>query len=125
MTTLAQAEADLIAAPRPVLFVDTCTLLDIVRAPLRDLTLAVRAGASARGHASFPGRPARSMSPGGASDAGFPAFLRDSGNWGYAGCRAAFVGAAAPFPGGGNKASASSTGTSRKCSVTSQPSLNR
>ena len=41
MTTLAQAVADLIAAPRPILFLDTCTLLDIVRAPLRDLTMAV------------------------------------------------------------------------------------
>ena len=48
MTTLGQAAADLIAAPRPVLFVDTCTLLDIVRAPLRDLTLAVRAGVELR-----------------------------------------------------------------------------
>src|SRR5437773_8905123 len=37
-----------IAAPRPVLFVGTCTLLDIVRAPLRDLTLAVRAGVELR-----------------------------------------------------------------------------
>ena len=44
MTTLAQATADLLAAPRPVLFLDTCALLDIVRAPLRDLTLTVRAG---------------------------------------------------------------------------------
>ena len=37
MITLAQATADLIAAPRPILFMDTCTLLDMVRAPLRDL----------------------------------------------------------------------------------------
>ena len=37
MITLAQAMAGLIAAPRPILFLDTCTLLDIVRAPLRDL----------------------------------------------------------------------------------------
>jgi hypothetical protein len=44
MINLAQAVADLIAGPRPILFLDTCTLLDIVRAPLRDLTLAVRAG---------------------------------------------------------------------------------
>ncbi len=44
MTTLAQATADLLAAPRPVVFVDTCALLDIVRAPLRDLTVTVRAG---------------------------------------------------------------------------------
>ena len=44
MTTLAQAAADLLAAPRPVVFVDTCALLDIVRAPLRDLTVTVRAG---------------------------------------------------------------------------------
>ena len=29
MTTLAQAVADLIAAPRPILFLDACTLLDI------------------------------------------------------------------------------------------------
>jgi hypothetical protein len=48
MITLAQAVADLIAAPRPVLFLDTCTLLDIVRAPLRDLTAAVRAGIELR-----------------------------------------------------------------------------
>ena len=44
MTTLAQATAALLAAPRPVVFVDTCALLDIVRAPLRDLTVTVRAG---------------------------------------------------------------------------------
>jgi hypothetical protein len=43
MTTIAQAVADLLAAPRPILIVDTCALLDIVRAPLRDLTAAVRA----------------------------------------------------------------------------------
>src|SRR5271156_6787331 len=48
MITLTQAEADLIAAPRPVLLLDTCTLLDLVRAPLRDLTLAVRAGVELR-----------------------------------------------------------------------------
>jgi hypothetical protein len=48
MITLAQAAADLIAAPRPILFLDTCTLLDIVRAPLRDLTAAVRAGVELR-----------------------------------------------------------------------------
>lgn len=48
MITLAQAAADLIAAPRPILFLDTCTLLDIVRAPLRDLTPAVRAGIELR-----------------------------------------------------------------------------
>ena len=44
MITIAQANADLIATPRPVLFLDTCSLLDIVRAPLRDLTATVRAG---------------------------------------------------------------------------------
>ena len=43
MTSLAQAEASLLAAARPVLFLDTCALLDIVRAPLRDLTLTVQA----------------------------------------------------------------------------------
>ncbi len=48
MTTLAQAVADLVAAPRPVLFLDTCTVLDIVRAPLRDLTAAVRAAGELR-----------------------------------------------------------------------------
>ncbi|MDR3632323.1 MAG: hypothetical protein P4L84_00725 [Isosphaeraceae bacterium] len=48
MTTLAQAATDLSAAPRPILFLDTCTLLDIVRAPLRDLTAAVRAGVELR-----------------------------------------------------------------------------
>lgn len=44
MTTLAKAHASLIANPKPVLFLDTCALLDIVRAPQRDLTLTVRAG---------------------------------------------------------------------------------
>jgi hypothetical protein len=43
MTTLAHAVADLTAAPRPVLFLDTCTLLDIVRAPLRNLAREVQA----------------------------------------------------------------------------------
>ena len=42
MTSLAQAAADLTQTPRPILFLDTCTLLDIVRAPLRDWTPAVR-----------------------------------------------------------------------------------
>jgi hypothetical protein len=48
MITLTQAVAGLIAAPRPILFLDTCTLLDLVRAPLRDLTGAVRAGVELR-----------------------------------------------------------------------------
>jgi hypothetical protein len=48
MITLAQALAALIATPRPILFLDTCTLLDIVRAPLRDLTMTVRAGVELR-----------------------------------------------------------------------------
>jgi hypothetical protein len=48
MIALAQAEADLVAAPRPVIFIDTCTLLDIMRAPLRDLTLTVRAAVDLR-----------------------------------------------------------------------------
>jgi hypothetical protein len=48
MTSFAQAAADLIADPRPVLFLDTCTLLDIVRAPLRDLTAEIRAGVELR-----------------------------------------------------------------------------
>jgi hypothetical protein len=48
MITIAQAVAMLIADPRPILFLDTCTLLDIVRAPLRDLTMAVRAGVELR-----------------------------------------------------------------------------
>jgi hypothetical protein len=48
MITLAQGAADLIAAPRPILFLDTCTLLDMVRAPLRDLTAEVRAGVELR-----------------------------------------------------------------------------
>jgi hypothetical protein len=38
----------LIAVPRPILFLDTCTLLDIVRAPLRDLAAEVRAGVELR-----------------------------------------------------------------------------
>jgi hypothetical protein len=46
--TLAQAVADLTAAHRPILFLDTCTLLDIVRAPLRDLTKTVGAGVELR-----------------------------------------------------------------------------
>src|SRR5580700_258444 len=48
MITLARAAADLIATPRPILFLDTCALLDIVRAPLRDLTATVRAGLELR-----------------------------------------------------------------------------
>jgi hypothetical protein len=48
MITIAQAVANLIAAPRPILILDTCTLLDIVRAPLRDLTEVVRAGVELR-----------------------------------------------------------------------------
>jgi hypothetical protein len=48
MITLARAAADLIAAPRPILFLDTCALLDIVRAPLRDLAATVRAGVELR-----------------------------------------------------------------------------
>jgi hypothetical protein len=48
MISLAQAVTNLIPAPRPILFLDTCTLLDIVRAPLRDLTTAVRAGVELR-----------------------------------------------------------------------------
>jgi hypothetical protein len=43
MTTLGQAVADLAVVPRPILILDTCTLLDIVRAPLRDLTREVGA----------------------------------------------------------------------------------
>jgi hypothetical protein len=48
MITIAQAVADLVANPRPVLFLDTCALLDIVRAPLRNLTSTVRAGLELR-----------------------------------------------------------------------------
>jgi hypothetical protein len=48
MISPAQAVTNLIPAPRPILFLDTCTLLDIVRAPLRDLTTAVRAGVELR-----------------------------------------------------------------------------
>ena len=48
MMTLAQAEADLIAMPRPVLFLDTCTLLDIVRATLRGLSSEIVAGLELR-----------------------------------------------------------------------------
>jgi hypothetical protein len=48
MITLARAATDLIATPRPILFLDTCALLDIVRAPLRDLTATVRAGLELR-----------------------------------------------------------------------------
>jgi hypothetical protein len=52
MIALAQAHADLIANPRPALFLDTCTLLDIVRAPLRDLALTVEAALELRALAS-------------------------------------------------------------------------
>jgi hypothetical protein len=48
VTTLAQAHADLIANPRPVLFLDTCTLLDLVRATQRALSATVRAGGELR-----------------------------------------------------------------------------
>ena len=52
MITLARAVADLSAAPRPILFLDTCTLLDIVRAPLRDLAAEVRVGVELRAMAA-------------------------------------------------------------------------
>ncbi len=48
MIAIAQAVANLTANPRPVLFLDTCALLDIVRAPLRNLTVTVRAGLELR-----------------------------------------------------------------------------
>jgi hypothetical protein len=48
MITIAQALANLIEAPRPILFLDTCVLLDIIRAPARDLTAEVRAGVELR-----------------------------------------------------------------------------
>ena len=48
MTTPVQAAANLTAAPRPILILDTCSLLDLVRAPLRDLTATVRAGVELR-----------------------------------------------------------------------------
>jgi len=48
MITIAQAVANLTANPRPALFLDTCALLDIVRAPLRNLTATVRAGLELR-----------------------------------------------------------------------------
>lgn len=48
MKAIAQAVADLTANPRPVLFLDTCTLLDVVRAPLRNLIPTVRAGLELR-----------------------------------------------------------------------------
>jgi hypothetical protein len=48
MITLDQAARDMIAAPRPILFLDTCALLDIVRAPLRDLAATIRAGVELR-----------------------------------------------------------------------------
>ena len=48
MMALDRAAAGLIAAPRPILVLDTCTLLDIVRAPLRDLAATVRAGVELR-----------------------------------------------------------------------------
>ncbi len=48
MIALARAAADLIASPRPILFLDTCALLGIVRAPLRGLTATARAGVELR-----------------------------------------------------------------------------
>ena len=48
MITIARAATDLIATPRPILFLDTCALLDIVRAPLRGLTATARAGVELR-----------------------------------------------------------------------------
>ena len=48
MITIAQAVANLTANPRPALFLDTCALLDIVGAPLRNLTATVRAGLELR-----------------------------------------------------------------------------
>lgn len=48
MIAIAQAVADLVASPRPVLFLDTCTLLDIIRAPLRNLTREVQVGVEIR-----------------------------------------------------------------------------
>ena len=48
VTTIAQAVSDLTRNPRPILFLDTCSLLDIVRAPLRNLTATVRAGLELR-----------------------------------------------------------------------------
>ncbi|MGO9919837.1 MAG: hypothetical protein ACLQIB_34730 [Isosphaeraceae bacterium] len=48
MMTIAQAVANLTANPRPVLFLDTCALLDIVRATLRNLTPTVQAGLELR-----------------------------------------------------------------------------
>lgn len=44
MVTIDQAVANLNKDPKPVLFLDTCALLDIVRAPLRNLTSTVRSG---------------------------------------------------------------------------------
>ncbi len=43
MTTVARAATSLIASPRPILFLDTCALLDIVRAPYRGSIGTVRA----------------------------------------------------------------------------------
>jgi hypothetical protein len=48
MITLEQVQADLVANPRPVLFLDTCVLLDIVRAPLHGLTPTVQAAVELR-----------------------------------------------------------------------------
>ncbi len=48
MTTVAKAKADLTAAPCPILFLDTCTLLDIVRAPQRALAREVEAASDLR-----------------------------------------------------------------------------
>jgi hypothetical protein len=52
MIPLTQAAADLTAAPRPVLILDTCALLDVIRAPGRDLAATVRAAVELRGSAA-------------------------------------------------------------------------
>ena len=44
MISLDRTRDDLIADPRAILFLDTCVLLDIIRAPLRDQAATVRAG---------------------------------------------------------------------------------
>jgi hypothetical protein len=48
MITLAQAAADALANPRPILFLDTCVLLDVIRAPLSNSPRTVQAGVEIR-----------------------------------------------------------------------------
>jgi hypothetical protein len=53
MVTLGQAVDLILAAPAPVLFIDTCILLDIIRAPLRGHNRIIEAAARLAEHAAL------------------------------------------------------------------------